>query len=86
MTTWADIRERYLQDDIRVRLGGLAAIVLRISSHSDRLEHRDAVSRLARESALCIEWTAPDVEADRQAELAQLQLESSTRYRDCDPL
>jgi hypothetical protein len=86
MTSWADIRERYLQDDIPVRLGGLAANLLRISSYSDRPEHKDVVSRLVRESALFIEWTAPDVEADRQAELAQLQRELSVWYRDWDSL
>ena len=77
MGNWEDIRQRYLKDDVSVRLGGLAANLLRISSYSDRPEHGDVVSRLVHESALFIDWTAADVDAERLTELASLQRELS---------
>ena len=73
MSSWVTIRDRYLQDDVGVRLGGLAANLLRIRSYSDRPDHSDVVSRLVRESALFIEWTACDVEMAHLADLALLQ-------------
>ena len=82
MHTWSGLRERYLKDGVSVRLGGLAANLLRISSYADRPEHEEVVSRLIRESALFIEWTASDVDAERLSELARLQRELSTWRRD----
>jgi hypothetical protein len=46
MRSWSSVRERYLQDDVSIRLGGLAANLLRISSYADRPEHGEVVSRL----------------------------------------
>jgi hypothetical protein len=84
MSAWTGIRERYLRDGVSVRLGGLAANLLRISSYSANPKHSDVVSRLVRESALFIEWTAPDLDMERQAELARLQRELSCWHRDWD--
>jgi hypothetical protein len=77
MADWEKVRERYLRDDIAVRLGGLAANLLRISSYADRPEHEQVVSRLIRESALFIEWTAGDIDTERLAQLSGLQRELS---------
>ena len=82
MGSWSSVRERYLQDDVSVRLGGLAANLLRISSYADRPEHEEVVSRLVRESALFIEWTAADVDTERLTELARLQRELSRWHWD----
>ncbi len=82
MRSWTSIRERYLRDDVPVRLGGLAANLLRISSYADRPEHEEVVWRLVRESALFIEWTASDVELEPLTELARLQRELSQWHRD----
>jgi len=73
MSEWSGIRERYLRDGVNIRLGGLAANLARIGSFSRRPEHCDAVSRLVRESALFIEWTAADAPADSLPDLAELQ-------------
>jgi len=73
MTSWSDRRERYLQDEVVVRLGGLAANLARIESFSDHPGHGDVVRGLVRESALFIEWTAPELAADQQALLVDLQ-------------
>ena len=75
MGSWATIRTRYLQDGVDVRLGGLAANLLRIRSYADRPDHGEVVSRLVRESALFIEWMASDADACHQSDLATLQRE-----------
>jgi len=66
---------RYLRDPSPVRLGGLAANLARIESFSDRVEHCDVVRSLLEESKFLIEWAAPDLQLDIQAELAELQLQ-----------
>ena len=73
MSEWSDIRERYLRDGVDIRLGGLAANLARIGSFSRRPEQASAVSRLLRESALFIEWTAADAPKEALPELAELQ-------------
>lgn len=75
MKDWTAVRERYMVDESAVRLGGLAANLARIKSFSDHSDHRDVVESLVEESKLFIEWTAPDVRPEAQAELARLQLQ-----------
>jgi hypothetical protein len=69
------IRERYLRDELPVRLGGLAANLARIKSFSDHPDHRDVIESLLNESKFFIEWTAPDAELDTQVTLVELQLQ-----------
>jgi len=73
MGSWMTIRARYMRDDVGTRLGGLAANLLRIRSYAGHPDRRDVVSRLVRESALFIEWTARDVDATNLSALAELQ-------------
>lgn len=80
MSEWSGIRERYLRDGVSIRLGGLAANLARIGSFSRRPEHCDAVSRLVRESAFFIEWTAADAPAESLQDLADLQRMLSEWY------
>jgi len=75
MRNWAAIRERYLRDSLPIRLGGLAANLLRIKSFSDHPDHRDVVESLLDESKFLIEWAAPETEIDLQVELVALQLQ-----------
>ena len=75
MKDWTAIRDRYLRDELPVRLGGLAANLARIKSFSDHPDHRDAVESLLEESKFFIEWTALDAGLDLQAELVELQVE-----------
>ncbi len=75
MRDWTAIRDRYLRDELSVRLGGLAANLARIKSFSDHPDHRDAVENLIEESKFFIEWTALDAELDLQAELVELQVQ-----------
>src|ERR1700722_19733896 len=76
----AAIRERYLRDDLSVRLGGLAANLARVSSRSGNPLTGAAVQGLIEESKWFIEWTAADFvpEAiDTAAQLVQLQIQLS---------
>ena len=75
MKDWTDIRVRYLQDEIPVRLGGLAANLLRIKSFSEHAASQAAVESLLEESKHFIEWTAGDIAINKAAELVELQVQ-----------
>lgn len=71
----AAIRERYLRDSIPVRLGGLAANLLRINSFASRETNSAVVESLLDESKFFIEWTAREMEIESAAELVELQVQ-----------
>lgn len=75
MSEWAHIRERYLRDDVPVRLGGLAANLSRIKSFAVHDAGRDAVEYLIDESKFFIEWTAAAAGSSVAAELVDLQIQ-----------
>ncbi len=68
------LRERYMQDRLPIRLGGLATNLMRIASVAGHSGNRQAVDRLLEESKFFIEWTAPDTPLDKQAALVELQV------------
>jgi hypothetical protein len=67
-----EIEQRYLQDDLSVRLGGLAADLARIVSFSDNPESAPVIKSLLEESRWFIEWSAPDLLPDRVDDAARL--------------
>src|SRR5712692_10276718 len=69
------VRERYLRDQLPMRLGGLASNLARIKSFSDHPDHREVVESLVDESKQFIEWIVPDAGLDLQVELLELQLQ-----------
>ncbi len=75
MRDWTAIRERYLREELPVRLGGLAANLARASSFSTNSVNREVVNSLLEESKLFIEWTAGEAEVDMAAQLALWQLD-----------
>ncbi|NWG04508.1 MAG: hypothetical protein HXY44_16770 [Syntrophaceae bacterium] len=75
MKDWTTIRERYLRNNLPIRLGGLAANLARIKSFSDHPGHYDVVESLLNESKYFIEWTALDTKLEIQTELVELQLQ-----------
>ena len=75
MKDWASLRERYLQDEISLRLGGLSTNLARIASFSDDLRHRAAIEDLQEESKRFIEWTTPEFSTETQEMFVQLQVE-----------
>lgn len=75
MKNWSSIRERYLRDDLPIRLGGLAANLGRIKSFSMHDASREPVESLIDESKFFIEWTASEAETHTAAELVELQIQ-----------
>ena len=69
------IKYRYLQDELPVKLGGLAANLTRIKNFSMDHRHHKIVKSLLQESEFFIEWAAPEAEMHIQAELAELQIQ-----------
>lgn len=69
------IRERYLRDNLPIRLGGLAANLRRIKSFATHEANGEAVLGLIEESKFFIEWTAAEAEMEAAAELIELQVE-----------
>ncbi len=69
------VRERYLRDDLAIRLGGLAANLLRVKAFCEHDANRDAVEALIDESKFFIEWTAAEAEVEAGAELVELQVQ-----------
>ncbi len=68
-------RERYLRDDLSIRLGGLAANLRRMKSFAAHAGGANAVASLIEESKYFIEWTASDSPIDTAAQLVRLQVE-----------
>lgn len=66
------IQERYLKDNLSVRLGGLAADLSRIASFLDDPKSSPAISGLIQESRWFVEWSAPDLLPDRIDDAAAL--------------
>ena len=75
MKDWTAIRERYLRDNVPVRLGGLAANLSRIKSFSAHDASREVVESLIDESKFFIEWTAAEAQVGTAAELVELQVQ-----------
>ena len=75
MKDWTGIRERYLRDDLPVRLGGLAANLGRIKSFSANEASRMVVESLIDESKMFIEWTAAQAEVNTAEKLVELQIQ-----------
>ncbi|MBI3737979.1 MAG: hypothetical protein HY258_02915 [Chloroflexi bacterium] len=75
MKDWSAIRERYMRDDLPVRLGGLAANLSRIKSFSANENSREAVASLIDESKMFIEWTAAQAEINTAALMVDIQIQ-----------
>lgn len=81
MPDWDSIKQRYLQDSLPTRLGGIAANLARIRTFSSNAANRDAVFGLMQESKWFIEWTAAETQAETAAQLVELQIELSLLQR-----
>lgn len=67
-------RERFMRDDVPVRLGGIAANLARIASFAPNPANRQAVLDLIEESKWFIEWAAPTADLDTAARLIEIQV------------
>ncbi|WP_293065172.1 hypothetical protein [Okeania sp. SIO2B3] len=79
MRNWKRMKERYLRDEIPVRLGNLASNLARIKSRCQSTVNQELVENLLKESEFFIEWTAPDTEVEVAAELVELQITLALR-------
>ncbi|HAG84256.1 MAG TPA: hypothetical protein DCL61_24645 [Cyanobacteria bacterium UBA12227] len=75
MRNWTERKQRYLRDDLPIRLGGIAANLARIKSFSEDVRNQILVESIIQESKWFIEWTAKDVEIEIAAELVELQVQ-----------
>lgn len=75
MKDYTAIRERYMRDELPVRLGGLAANLRRVQSFAKNDANSDVVESMVDESKHFIEWTAAEAEIDKAAELVELQVQ-----------
>ncbi|MBL8098761.1 MAG: hypothetical protein JNK81_06240 [Anaerolineales bacterium] len=75
MKDWALIRERYLRDELPVRLGGLAANLSRIKSFANNENNKSVVESLIDESKHFIEWTAQEAEIETASKLVEIQVQ-----------
>lgn len=67
------IKERYMKEDLNVRLGCIAADLARISSFLENVDNRKVVLPILEESKYFIEWSAPEASFKIQALLAEIQ-------------
>jgi hypothetical protein len=86
MKDWPAIRDRYLQDPLPVRLGGLAANLRRIKSFAHHDNNKKATENLVDESKFFIEWTALDAGIDTAAELVEIQIQLAHWKRGWDKI
>jgi len=75
MKDWTVIQERYMRDELPVRLGGLAANLSRIKSFSANEASRETVASLIDESKMFIEWTAAQTEINTAAMMVDIQVQ-----------
>jgi len=75
MKDWTVIQERYLRDNVSLRLGGLAANLKRIRSFAIHENNKAVVESLIEESKHFIEWTARETEFETAAKLVELQVQ-----------
>jgi hypothetical protein len=75
MRNWEALKQRYLRDELSIRLGGIASNLTRIKTMSKNIAHSDAVVSLIEESKIFIEWTANDADVDTACELVELQIQ-----------
>jgi len=75
MKDWSVIRERYMRDELPIRLGGLAANLGRIKSFSANENSRETVASLIDESKMFIEWTAAQAEINTAAMMVDVQVQ-----------
>jgi len=75
MRDWNALKERYLRDELPIRLGNLASNLARIKSRCQNSANGELVEGLLQESKIFIEWTALDAEVEIAAELVELQVQ-----------
>ena len=76
-----EVKNRYLKDELPVRLGGISADLARIASFAPMVDNWKVVQSLLEESKFFIEWTALDVSLEEKAYLVELQIQLAFWHR-----
>lgn len=66
-------KNRYMQDTLPIRMGGIAANLSRVGSFIKFAEGKAAVGGLIEESKYFIEWTAAEFDLETTVELVDIQ-------------
>jgi hypothetical protein len=75
MKNWETLKQRYLRDELSIRLGGLSANLARIKTLTGKVISQNTIEYLIRESKFFIEWTALDTDIDTTVKLVELQIQ-----------
>ncbi|MBD2576777.1 hypothetical protein [Oscillatoria sp. FACHB-1406] len=73
MSQFLTRKQRYIIDQLPIRLGGIAANLARVNSFGKNPKNSKLVASLLRESAWFIEWSAPDTSLEFALELVEIQ-------------
>ncbi len=74
-----EIKNRFMKDNLAIRLGGLASNLARIRSFAQKSNNQKIVRDLIEESKFFIEWTAPEASLPIQEDLVNLQIQLALR-------
>jgi tRNA A37 N6-isopentenylltransferase MiaA len=75
MKDWQAKEESFTRYEVPFRLGNLASSLAHIKSCAGNEAHKELVKSFVEESKFFIEWTAGDMDIDRAAELADMQIQ-----------
>lgn len=75
MQNLEEIKNRFLKNDLAMRLGCIAADLVRLKSFSEMPNNQKVIKDIIEESKFFIEWTAPNASLDVQEELVNLQIQ-----------
>ncbi len=75
MKDWQERQQSFSRYKVSFRLGNLASSLAHIKSFAGNESHKELVKTFVEESKFFIEWTAVDMDIDRAAELADMQIQ-----------
>lgn len=84
MSNVLERRERYMQDGVPIRIGGIAANMARVGTISAWPEAQNVACGLLEESKYFIEWTAMEADIETTCALIDLQLQLAMWQRHLD--
>lgn len=84
MSNVEERRDRYMQDGLPIRIGGIAANMARVGSISAWPETQDVAFDLLEESKFFIEWIAMEADIETTGALIELQLQLVLWQRQLD--
>ncbi len=81
MTDRESYHQRFIQDALPIRLGGISANLARVQSASGNPRQSEVVRDMVRDTEYLIEWTAAECDPEVGGELVELQIQLAVWYR-----